>query len=255
VRDADPAADIDAGHFDRIADRYDDARPPYPAALWALLEDAGVVHPGARVLELGAGSGQATRELVARGAVVDAVEPGSALAAELRAAVPGTAVHHQRAEDLVLPAGSHDVAVAATAWHWLDQAAVLPVLHHALRPGGLLAVWWNVFGDPAVPTAFRERVQTISEEAGLARRGPIDALRTDERCAELAHGGLFVPREPVVLRWQVDLTPSRLGALFGSFPTWARTAGAVERIVAAAQECGPVVTEHYLTAVYVADRG
>ena len=244
----------DAGHFDRIADRYDDARPRYPAALWAVLEDAGVVHPGARVLELGAGSGQATRELVARGAVVDAVEPGPALAAALAATVPAVTVHHARAEEVELAPAGYDAVVAATAWHWMDPAAVLPAVHRALRPGGLLAVWWNVFGDEDVPTPFRARVEQISQEVGLARRGPVDALQTGARRAELAAGGLFVPRDPVVLRWQVDLTPDRLRALFASFPTWARTPGAVDKIAAAAEECGPVVTEHYLTAVYVADR-
>ena len=146
----------DAGHFDRIADRYDDARPRYPAALWAVLEDAGVVHPGARVLELGAGSGQATRELVARGAVVDAVEPGPALAAALAATVPAVTVHHARAEEVELAPAGYDAVVAATAWHWMDPAAVLPAVHRALRPGGLLAVWWNVFGDEDVPTPFRD---------------------------------------------------------------------------------------------------
>ena len=246
--------DQDAGHFNRIADEYDDARPPYPAALWASLEEAGAVYPGVRILELGAGSGQATRELVARGAVVDAVEPGPSLAAQLRAVLPGVTVHPQHAEALALLAGGYDAVVAATAWHWMDAPAVLPRVHRALRPGGVLAVWWNVFGDPAVPTPFRERVEAISREVGLARRGPIDALQADERCAELAGGGLLVPREPVVLRWQVDLTPSGLRGLFASFPTWARTPGALDRIAAAAEECGPVVTEHYLTALYVADR-
>ena len=137
----------DAGHFDRIADRYDDARPRYPAALWAVLEDAGVLFPGVRVLELGAGSGQATRELVARGAVVDAVEPGPALAAALGATVPSVTVHHARAEDLDLAPAGYDSVVAATAWHWIDAPATLPLLHRTLRPGGALAVWWNVFGD------------------------------------------------------------------------------------------------------------
>lgn len=244
----------DAGHFERIAAAYDDARPPYPAGLWTALEDAGVLRPGARLLELGAGSGQATRELVARGAEVDAVEPGPALAALLREAAPSAAVRTERAEDLALPRAAYDAVVAATAWHWIDAAAVLPIMHGALRPGGQLAVWWNVFGDDEVRTPFRDRVERIAQDVGLARRGPADALQVEARRDELASGGLFVPRGPVVLRWQIDLTPARLRALFASFSTWAATPDAVDRIERAAEECGPVVTEHYVTALYVADR-
>ena len=108
--------------------------------------------------------------------------------------------------------------------------------------------------DPAVVA------EEIGDGGGGALKGRLtDAINTElaplrARRAELAAGGLFVPRDPVVLRWQVDLTPDRLRALFASFPTWARTPGAVDKIAAAAEECGPVVTEHYLTAVYVADR-
>lgn len=243
----------DAGHFERIAAAYDGARPAYPAALWAALEDAGVLRQGARLLELGAGSGQATRELVARGAEVDAVEPGPALAARLREAAPRARVHEKRAEDLELPGSVYDAVVAATAWHWIDAAAVLPKLYETLRPGGRLAVWWNVFGDDEVRTPFRDGVEQIAQEVGLARRGTADALQSDARRAELATGGLFSPRGPVVLRWHVDLTPAMLRALFDSFPTWAATPGAVDRIAHVAEECGPVVTEHYVTALYVAD--
>ncbi len=67
-------------HFDTHADVYDRARPPYPAVLWAELQDLGLLQPGIRAIDLGAGSGLATGPLLEAGASVDAVEPGPALA-------------------------------------------------------------------------------------------------------------------------------------------------------------------------------
>lgn len=66
-------------HFERLAASYDAARPPYPAALFDQLLTEGVVGPGIRVLEVGASSGEATGELLARGCQVVAVDLGVAL--------------------------------------------------------------------------------------------------------------------------------------------------------------------------------
>ena len=67
-------------HFERMAAEYADARPPYPPSLYESLKAAGVIGAGTRVLEVGAGSGLATRELVRSGSDVVAVEPGRGLA-------------------------------------------------------------------------------------------------------------------------------------------------------------------------------
>ena len=79
---------VDPRHFEQHAAIYDDARPPYPRELWDELTRAGYLVPGRRVLELGAGSGQATGPLLAAGLHVTAVEPGPQLAARIRAAHP-----------------------------------------------------------------------------------------------------------------------------------------------------------------------
>src|SRR5262245_2144681 len=71
--------------FEERADDYRQARPPYPAEVYELLADRCGLGPGARVVEIGPGTGQATRELLARGAVLTAVEPGVRLAAHLGA--------------------------------------------------------------------------------------------------------------------------------------------------------------------------
>ena len=108
-----------AGHFDRVARTYDEARPAYPLALWDLLREEGVVRRGADVLELGAGSGQATVPMLDAGARVTAVEPGPSLAGMLRDRVAGreAVVVEAVAEELELAGAAYDAVVAATAFH------------------------------------------------------------------------------------------------------------------------------------------
>lgn len=240
----------DGLHFDRVAEAYGRGRPDYPPEVYALLARHGLLAPGRHLLELGAGSGQATAELLRRGATVEAVEPGPALAAALRARFPQVTVREKRAEDADLADAAYDGVVAATSLHWVDVPAVLPRLHRALRPGGLLVPWWTVFGDPEWHSDFRARVDEIAGQ-GLAGETP-RPLRIEERVAELEDGGLFELVEHRIHPWEHTMTPEQVGDLFTTFPTW--SPDAVAAVVAAARDCGPTVTERYLTVVYVARR-
>jgi len=62
--------------FNEVADAYDRHRPTYPDALVDRACEVAGLTPGARVLEIGCGTGQLTRSLLARGLAVTAVEPG-----------------------------------------------------------------------------------------------------------------------------------------------------------------------------------
>ncbi|MFT4166147.1 MAG: rRNA adenine N-6-methyltransferase family protein [Microlunatus sp.] len=73
-------------HFEKMAAEYAAARPPYPEVIYETLESQGVIGPGIRVLEIGAGAGLATRELLNRGSDVVALEPGRQLASPLDSA-------------------------------------------------------------------------------------------------------------------------------------------------------------------------
>lgn len=94
----------DGNHFESMAASYGSARPPYPSVLYDTLAQHGVIGAGQRILEIGAGSGEATRELVRRGSAVVAVEPGPELAARLRRTCPEASVVVSRVEDVDLSA-------------------------------------------------------------------------------------------------------------------------------------------------------
>ena len=197
-------------HFDRVASTYRHARPGYPAEVYDLLSAHGAIGPGLRVLEIGAGSGQATAELLRRGCVVDAVEPGPALAVDLRARFPEDrlTVLEATAEDADLPESAYDSVLAATSLHWVDTEVALPRLHAALRPGGRLGIWWAVFADPDTRTPFRELVDEIARRHGTGDDSTPSPLRTEERIAELEAGSLFGDVESHVVRWSHEMTPA-----------------------------------------------
>jgi SAM-dependent methyltransferase len=122
--------------FDGDAERYDRARPGYPPALFDQLPR------DARVLEIGCGTGQATRSLAERGCRVTAVELGAELAAVARrnlAGHPGVEVVTAAFEEWPLPAEPFDLVLAATSFHWIDPAVRVAKSAAALRPGGALA--------------------------------------------------------------------------------------------------------------------
>lgn len=238
-------------HFEQHAHLYTRARPPYPAALWDELAALGLLRPGGRALDIGAGTGQATGPLLDAGMHVTALEPGRRLAAELRARHPAAVVDEHAAEAADLPAGSFDLAVAATSVHWLDLDVVLPRLHAAIVEDGHLAVWKNEFGDPTFTSPFRERVDAVvALRTGPPRTGP--GLDESSWPAELSAGGYFEVVHTRTFRWSMRLRDDQVHDLFTTFSDWAPDE--IEQVAAAARELGGVVTEHYMTPLVVLRR-
>jgi SAM-dependent methyltransferase len=131
--------------FDTVAANYAAGRPDYPAPLYdTLASRLGRPLDGAHVVDLGAGTGIASRQLAERGAVVTAVELSGPMLAQLAATSPG--VHPVRGSATALPLRSHsaDLVTCAQAWHWMDPALAIPEFIRVLRPSGVFAAWWNL---------------------------------------------------------------------------------------------------------------
>ncbi|HUJ91699.1 MAG TPA: class I SAM-dependent methyltransferase [Gaiellaceae bacterium] len=132
-----------ARSFEGAAAEYERHRPDYPEAAlrWAL--ERLELGPGARVLDLGAGTGKLARGLVALGLDVVAVEPGAPMLEQLRAVLPQVEALDGAAEAIPLGDASVDGAVAGQAYHWFDAVRAVPELHRVVRPRGGLALFWN----------------------------------------------------------------------------------------------------------------
>jgi SAM-dependent methyltransferase len=128
-----------ARSFGSVADEYERARPDYPVDGVAWL--AGT--EPRRVVDLGAGTGKLTRQLIALGHEVVAVEPSLEMLGRLLAAVPQAEALSGTAESIPLPDAAADVVVAAQAFHWFDAPVALAEIARVLRPGGRLGLIWN----------------------------------------------------------------------------------------------------------------
>jgi SAM-dependent methyltransferase len=132
--------------FEDLVDHYDAARPTYPRALYDAL-------PGlsGSVLELGAGTGIATRELERRAGLLVSTDLGPKMLGRLHERSPRVPVVVSRAEALPFADASFDVVCGAQMWHWVDVARAAPEVVRVLRRGGALALWWNEVSADGLP--------------------------------------------------------------------------------------------------------
>lgn len=163
-----------ARSFGGVAAAYERGRPGFPveAARWLVGREA------ATVLELGAGTGKLTEQLVALGHDVHATDPDPEMLAILKKKLPDIPASEAAAEEIPLADRSVDVVVAAQCLHWFDLDRALPEVARVLRPGGHVAVTWNVRD---------ERIPWVRRLGNLI--GTQEQLREPE--APLVHSGLF----------------------------------------------------------------
>ncbi|MFJ9341293.1 class I SAM-dependent methyltransferase [Streptomyces sp. NPDC101733] len=221
-----------ARSFDSAAALYAAHRPGYPEALYDALEElAGRPLAGARVADVGAGTGIGTGPLHARGADVVAVEPGDGMAAQFRRAHPGIPVVRGDGDRLPLAGACLDLLTYAQAWHWTDPARSVPEARRVLRPGGALAIWWNDIDESAPwvaaqgarirelfaadgATPFRTLPQGLdtgftSRSVAWSRRIPLDA-----HLANLSSHSAFLLLGEDGTRAFMDAERARLAPLF-----------------------------------------
>jgi SAM-dependent methyltransferase len=133
----------EAGSFSKVAPEYERGRPDYPpeAAAW-IAEQAGL-GPGRVVVDLAAGTGKLTRQLLGSQARVIAVEPLASMLAELTALLPDVETVVGTAEAMGLSDASARAVTAGQAFHWFATDEALTEIARVLEPGGHLALIWN----------------------------------------------------------------------------------------------------------------
>ena len=158
--------------FNQSPDVYDEIRPSYPAELFAALFEMLPAHP--HIVEVGPGTGQATKDLLDRGASVHAIEIGPAMASKLRSNLPTDALCVTVGDfELVEVAPSSVEAVfSATAYHWISPEAQTERPAELLRPDGVLAIVDLIQVDAPEDDGFFDAVQPIYEEYGEGHEGP-----------------------------------------------------------------------------------
>jgi ubiquinone/menaquinone biosynthesis C-methylase UbiE len=145
IPDPDPAVHHAARQgFSSAADSYSRGRPDYPRELLPWLRQTLGLGPGKSVVDLGAGTGKFTPQLLATGASVVAVEPLDEMRTQLLRNIPTVTALAGSAQSLPLADESVDAVLCAQAFHWFASTVALHEIGRVLRPGGKLGLVWNV---------------------------------------------------------------------------------------------------------------
>jgi SAM-dependent methyltransferase len=198
--------------FDQDAPLYDQARPGYPEALFDDIVTLSALPPNGRLLEIGCGTGQATLPLARRGYHMLCIELGANMAALARqklAAFPLVNIQTGAFEDWQLEEAAFDLALSATAFHWIDPAISYQKTAQALKPSGAIALFWHMHVQSEASRGFFEEVQQIYMQLvpeQPEKYGPLlwpHEVRESTR-AEIEQTGLF--GEVTVRRYHWDVT-------------------------------------------------
>ncbi|MEU4558645.1 methyltransferase [Actinoplanes sp. NPDC023936] len=203
--------------FGAVAEAYERFRPEYPQAVYDLVaEYAG--RPIRTAVEIGAGTGKATRLFAANGVAVTATEPDPAMLTELREHVPAKVTPVRAAFEDLEP-GAYDLFYAAAALHWTKPEGRWPRVAALLEPDGVVASFGGPlqFTDPAVERAVRTARAPFLESDDLPSpdgTGPDEAMQWPG--TELQRSPLFTDVRQHVIERRVTMTP---GGFIGHLST------------------------------------
>jgi SAM-dependent methyltransferase len=194
--------------FDQFATLYDRARPDYPKQLFDDLFILGNIGPGTRVLEIGCGTGQASRHLAQHGCQLVCVEVGERLAeiarrnlAEFPVEVINTSFDTWQPPEL-----DFDIVFAANAWHWLEPSTRYSNASRFLKSRGRLALVTVTHAFPEGFDSFFTQIQDCYSTIGEGLRTwppPPPEEAPDERQA-IVESGFFKDVSVRRYLWAVD---------------------------------------------------
>jgi trans-aconitate methyltransferase len=198
--------------FDEVADLYDEMRPSYPAQVFDDVITVSGVTPGSALLEIGCGTGHATRGFASRGLRIHCIELGANMAAVAReklAAFPRVSIEVADFDHWTTLA-QFDLCYSASAYHWLNPDTREQRIASMLHPRGWLGLWRNRhvrngssddFIDAAQEIYIREAPALVKKRIGLPR--PHEVAETEK---ERLTSGLFHELPSRVYLWQKTYT-------------------------------------------------
>jgi SAM-dependent methyltransferase len=196
------------GVFNEVSELYDRVRPGYPDELFADLVAITGMDEGSSVLEVGCGTGQATRSLAALRCSVTALEPGADMAALARdrlATFGNVTVETSTFEEWDDRGRRFDVLVSASAWHWVDPSIGWPRARDVLRPGGWMALLGNVVvRRPGEPEVYAETADLHERFSPGNPQWGYPPLEDDVRSTDEGWGLVNDPGSlfgPTLVRW------------------------------------------------------
>lgn len=142
--------------FNSIITDYEYARPTYPKELFADIIEYSCLQNHSKVLEIGAGTGQATKYFAERNYDLTALEIGNEQVEFLRKKFPATKIICNQFEDYDCKKKSIDLILSATAFHWIPAEIGYPKAYQLLKSGGTMVAFWHMYSV----TKFEDKIHS-----------------------------------------------------------------------------------------------
>lgn len=198
--------------FGRDAPAYERARPTYPEPVIAHVK--GLV-PAQVALEVGAGTGKATAAMAGPGLSLTCLEPSPQMAEVLRSKqLPGVEVVVSRFEEWAGEPGAFDLVYAAQAWHWVDRDTGMTKALELLRPGGALALFWNI---PLDRYSRHEKAYQSHAPHLLEERDQRVKRRDDHDWRDDMAAAGFTSVDHFTHHWSEEVPAERYRALYSTY--------------------------------------
>ena len=210
----------DSQSFDSVAEEYDDFRPSYPKELVDYIIEVTGLTSKSRILEIGAGTGKAIRLFAERGYPMLCIEPGAnlaAIAARKLRAYPAIQFEINRFEDWpVIPEG-FDLIISAQAFHWVPKEVGYTKAAQALKSGGFLALFWNMY--PGMDGPLRTELDKIYQEVSPGMATPFTLMEETikPRTREIESSGYFERVTAKRFPWSMCYTSSQYLGLLNTY--------------------------------------
>ncbi|MEZ4753570.1 MAG: class I SAM-dependent methyltransferase [Bdellovibrionota bacterium] len=209
--------------FDEIARLYDEARPCYPTQLVKdVLRHADLPASGAKVLEVGSGTGKGTEHFISNNFELCCVEPGPKSIEIARSKLAGfqnLSFINKKFEDLDVPKSSYDLVLSGQAFHWINGVISFTKAADVLKVGGSLALFWNTLVadrtdlDQALDGVYSKYVPLLSRET--VESLPENIILTQKQY--LQSSGYFESIKTKRYTWMVDYTAEAYIRLMQTF--------------------------------------
>ena len=236
--------------FGDDANAYETSRPSYPRE--AVDRVAGLIDASVAV-EIGAGTGKATVDIARPGLRLICLEPSHGMAVVLGGKeLPGVEVVVTTFEKWPGAGVPVDLIYAAQSWHWVDPAAGYERAKSLLRPGGYLALMWNIPADRY--TDFRDTYERHAPHLLAENDERIERRDSHDWRVDMAEAG-FVDLDLFAHEWDAELSAAEFRSLYSTYsdhmllPEPARTT-LLDDLERAVTDRGGSVVLHYRTVVF-----
>ncbi len=251
----------DSQSFDRVSEDYDAYRPGYPGELVETILARSGIPTGGKILEVGSGTGKATELFARHGFSMLCIEQGSSLvavAAQKLKVFPGVELVTTRFEDWQELAGEFDLVISAQAWHWIAKDVGYAKAARALKEGGWLAVFWNMYPDPK--GEIYDEIDQVYQERTPQLKPKLDyKVLIRERENDIAASGWFGKVEVRRFPWSKQFNTQQYLGLMNTYSDHLRLSeekrkSLFEGVADAIDRHGGIIERPYVTVLYMAKK-